>query len=81
MQIIFYVYSHKEYIDKLKRLRLHQKSLKGVMDACNIYRQYFKSSGISYTGIGRGKNEPSEEFIKFVFESFQAMEHGLAIEL
>ncbi len=79
---IFMCNSHKEYIDGIEKITTTNKSLKGVVDACNIYQaEYFKSVGISYTGIGRGKNEPSEEFITFVFESFQAMEHGLAIEL
>ena len=79
---IFMCNSHKEYIDSIEKITTTNKSLKGIVDACNIYQaEYFKSVGISYTGIGRGKNEPSEEFIAFVFESFQAMEHGLAIEL
>lgn len=74
--------SHKEYIDNINKITSFSTSLKGVVDACNIYNaDYFKTAGISYTGIGRGVNEPSDEFITFVFDSFQAMEHGLAIEL
>jgi len=79
---IFMCNSHKEYIDNMVKITTTNKSLKGVVDACNIYQaDYFKSIGISYTGIGRGKNAPSEEFTNFVLESFQAMEHGLAVEL
>lgn len=79
---IFMCNSHKEYIDSIKKITSGSKALKGVVDACNIYQSaYFKSIGIPYTGIGRGENEPSEEFIKFVLESFKAMENGLAMEL
>lgn len=79
---IFICNSHKEYIDNIHKIATTSKSLKGLVDACNIYQaDYFKSIGISYTGIGRGNNEPTMEFITFVIDSFQAMEHGLAIEL
>lgn len=79
---IFMCNSHKEYIDSIKKITSGCKALKGVVDACNIYQSaYFKSIGIPYTGIGRGGNEPSEEFTTFVLESFQAMENGLAMEL
>jgi hypothetical protein len=74
--------SHKEYIDNIDKIVSANKSLKGVVDACNIYQSdFFESKGIAYTGIGRGKSEPTNEFTNFVFESFQAMEHGLASEL
>lgn len=79
---IFMCNSHKEYIDQLKKITTVSKSLKGLVDACNIYQaDYFKTIGIPYTGIGRGKIEPTEEFTTFVYDSFHAMEHGLAIEL
>jgi UDP-N-acetyl-D-mannosaminuronic acid dehydrogenase len=74
--------SHKEYIDNLQKIANSNKSLKGLVDACNIYQaDYFKSIGVAYTGIGRGKGEPTIEFTTFVYASFQAMEHGLALEL
>ena len=74
--------SHKEYMDKIDEITSTNKSLKGVVDACNIYNSsYFISKGIPYTGIGRGKSEPTEIFTNFVLQSFQAMENGLALEL
>ena len=79
---IFMCNSHKEYIDNIQLITSTNQKLKGVVDACNIYHaDYFKSIGISYAGIGRGENEPTEEFTTFVFDSFQAMENGLAMEL
>lgn len=79
---IFMCNSHKEYIDNIKKITTTNKSLEGLVDACNIYQaDYFKSIGVDYTGIGRGKDEPNEKFTTFVYDSFQAMEHGLANEL
>jgi len=79
---IFMCNSHKEYMDNINKIISTSKSLKGVVDACNIYQaEYFESIQIPYIGIGRGKNDPNEEFTTFVYESFLAMEQGLAIEL
>lgn len=74
--------SHKEYMDKLEMVVSAPASLKGVVDACNIYQaSWFAEKGIPYTGIGRGITEPTEEFVNFTLESFRAMERGLAKEL
>lgn len=79
---IFMCNSHKEYMDNMEQILSGSSKLKGVMDACNIYQaSWFEEKGIPYTGIGRGKTEPSSEFIDFVLKSFQAMESGLAREL
>lgn len=78
---VFLCNSHKEYIEKVNLVK-SIKSLKGIVDACNIYNlKYFDSIGLPYIGIGRGKNTPSQEFIEFVHESFRVMEKGLAYEL
>lgn len=73
--------SHKEYMDKMVTILAGDK-LAGVVDACNIYKAAdVESKGIAYTGIGRGKAEPTQEFVDFVYEAFTTMEHGLANEL
>lgn len=73
--------AHREYLDKLDVIASAPK-LSGVMDACNIFkRNYFEEKGISYAGIGRGIVKPSAEFIDFVYDSFRALEKGLANEL
>ena len=52
------------------------------MDACNIYNaQQFADKQIKYAGIGRGANDPENNFIDFVYQSFRAMEKGLGHEL
>ena len=52
------------------------------MDACNIYNAgMFSSTDILYAGIGRGTDKPETGFIDFVYNSFRAMEKGLANEL
>ena len=78
---IFMCSAHKEYIDNFEKIA-SGISIRGVVDACNIYkRKQFENKSIKYTGVGRGMEEPSKDFVDFVYKSFQAMEKGLAIEL
>jgi hypothetical protein len=78
---IFMCTAHKKYIEEADSI-LSSEKLKGVMDACNIYNSgIFKSKEKFYTGIGRGTGKPETEFVNFVYESFRAMEKGLANEL
>ncbi|MEO5890056.1 MAG: nucleotide sugar dehydrogenase [Ferruginibacter sp.] len=78
---IFVCTAHKEYMDRFELITAG-KNIQGVMDASNIYnRQLFVEKGIPYEGIGRGTDEPEEDFIDFVYESFRAMEKGLGHEL
>jgi UDP-N-acetyl-D-mannosaminuronic acid dehydrogenase len=78
---VFMCTAHKCYIEESNKLFSDSK-ISGVMDACNIYTaDFFKSYGISYNGIGRGTENPEQEFINFVYKSFRAMEKGFALEL
>jgi len=80
-EIIILGTAHKEYQDKIGTITSGAK-LVGIMDACNIYNTgYFKNSTVIYAGIGRGSDEPDKSFVEFVYESFRAMETGLANEL
>lgn len=80
-EIIIIGTAHKEYLDKIEAISAAPK-LQGVMDACNIFKSsYFEDRNIPYTGIGRGTETPEPGFVDFVFESFRAMEKGLALEL
>lgn len=80
-EIIIVGTAHKEYIDKIDTITSAPKLI-GLMDACNIFkREYFSGRNIPYAGIGRGVGEPSPDFVGFVFDSFRAMEKGLALEL
>jgi len=76
---VFICTAHKIYIDSLEKIT-SAKNIKGIFDASNIYKnEDFDSK--DYAGTGRGTKEPDEEFIKFVFDSFRAVENGLAREL
>jgi len=78
---VFMCSAHKEYIDRFSEI-ISFSNVKGLMDGCNIYSaRQFEDTNIIYTGIGRGTKKPDNEFINFVFESFMAMEMGLANEL
>lgn len=78
---VFICSAHKEYIDHFEIIYSY-KNIKGIMDASNIYkRKMFAETPERYAGIGKGTEEPAEDFINFVYESFLAMEKGLAHEL
>jgi UDP-N-acetyl-D-mannosaminuronic acid dehydrogenase len=78
---VFICSAHKEYIDHFDVITSH-KNVKGIMDASNIFsRKQFADNPEKYAGIGKGTQAPSEEFVNFVYESFRAMEKGLALEL
>jgi UDP-N-acetyl-D-mannosaminuronic acid dehydrogenase len=78
---IFICTAHKEYIDSFDKIT-SGKNIQGVMDASNIYnRKQFAGKSVKYSGIGRGTDGPTTDFIDFVYESFRAVEKGLGREL
>ncbi len=81
-EFIFLCTAHKVYHDNLSDLLSFAPKARAVIDGCNIYNESnFVDSKIAYTGIGRGKNNPSEDFIDFVYDGFQIVETGFANEL
>ncbi len=63
-------------------LILSANNVQGILDASNIYKKcQFKNDVKEYAGIGKGTENPSDDFVKFVYESFRTMEKGLAYEL
>jgi len=80
-EIILMCTAHKEYLDQMDKI-ISGDRLKGIMDACNIYHRHeFQHGNFLYSGIGRGTNKAEDSFISFVYDSFRAMEKGLANEL
>jgi UDP-N-acetyl-D-mannosaminuronic acid dehydrogenase len=78
---VFICTAHKGYLEETGKI-LNNPHIKGVMDACNIFKSnMFNATGIKYNGIGRGTENPEPRFIKFVLDSFMAMEKGLGLEL
>ena len=78
---VFICSAHKEYIDHFETIT-SQKNIKGIMDAYNIFnRKQFENTPGRYAGIGKGTENPTEDFVQFVYESFRAMEKGLGHEL
>jgi UDP-N-acetyl-D-mannosaminuronate dehydrogenase len=56
--------------------------LKGIVDGANVYsRKDVEKLSLGYTGVGRGRRPPSEELVRFVEQSFRAVEHGVANEV
>ncbi len=78
---VFICSAHKEYIDHFETIT-SRANIAGIMDASNIYnRKQFSNTPERYAGIGKGTEEPKEDFVQFVYESFRAMEKGLGHEL
>lgn len=72
--------AHKMYFEEKDQILAKAKALKGILDGCNTYRNGDISS-VKYAGIGRGAEAPEKEFINFVYDSFRALETGLANEV
>ncbi len=81
-EIIIVCTAHKLYIDKEEEITNTNKNLLGIVDGCNIYKhEDFKNKNIGYTGIGRGTEMPSDEFVNSVYEQFEIVERGTANEV
>jgi len=81
-EILVFCTSHKIYADELDLIIKSATKLKGIVDGCNLYRQdYFERRSFEYTGIGRGANPPSSDFLDFVYDSFRIVELGVANEV
>jgi UDP-N-acetyl-D-mannosaminuronic acid dehydrogenase len=80
-EFVFVCTSHKYYIDHYKIIGNYPGIL-GLFDGCNIYnKKIVKDLSIPYAGIGRGVSPPSDDFVEFVFNSFNAVEIGVANEV
>jgi UDP-N-acetyl-D-mannosaminuronic acid dehydrogenase len=78
---VFICSAHQQYVEHFEIIYSY-KNIKGIMDASNAYsRKMFAQTPERYAGIGKGTEEPSEEFVEFVYDSFRAMEKGVAHEL
>ncbi|MEO8398740.1 MAG: nucleotide sugar dehydrogenase [Ignavibacteriaceae bacterium] len=81
-QIVIICTAHKLYIDKKDFIINHNHNLFGIVDGCNIYQHDdFIGKNIGYTGIGRGKETPTDSFIESVYEQFKIVETGTANEV
>ncbi len=77
-EYIFVCTAHNFYSEQKEKI-FNSKSLKGIVDGCNIFTGEINNN--FYTGIGRGNQPPDDEFINFVYNSFKNMETGIANEV
>lgn len=74
--------AHKEYFEGIDNILSKAPKLKGIFDASNTFKaEDIVNKGVNYSGIGRGKENPSNELINFTVESFRIMEKGVANEV
>lgn len=81
-EYIFVCTAHTEYVDGPETILFFAPKARGLFDACNAFPQNeFASFPVPSAGIGKGKQPPSKAFADFVFQSFRAMETGVANEV
>ncbi|MGQ0712305.1 MAG: nucleotide sugar dehydrogenase [Gemmatimonadaceae bacterium] len=83
-EIAIFCTAHHDYIGLPSSGRLAElgATLRGVVDACNLYRRdEFRDRSTAYAGIGRGAEPASEQFVDFVERGFRVMECGVANEV
>lgn len=79
---IVFATAHQHYLDNIEMILHKARELKGIMDGCNLLdRTTIESTGVSYTGIGRGVKKPETVFINFVYDAFRVMERGVSNEV
>jgi UDP-N-acetyl-D-mannosaminuronic acid dehydrogenase len=83
-EIAIFCTAHHDYLGLPASGRLAElgATLRGVVDACNIYqREEFDGGAIGYSGIGRGTQSGDDAFVAFVEDGFGVMERGVANEV
>jgi UDP-N-acetyl-D-mannosaminuronic acid dehydrogenase len=79
-EMVIFCTAHQNYCQGRNTLLHMAPRLKGIFDGCNLFNRA-DFNGMPHTGIGRGNQAPSEEFIKFVYSGFRIVERGVANEL
>ena len=57
------------------------RSLRGVLDACNLFPRAADFGGLRHVGIGRGQTTPSAALVEAVYRGFKSVETGVANEV
>jgi UDP-N-acetyl-D-mannosaminuronic acid dehydrogenase len=79
--LAFVCQPHQPYRAAGAALFRGRKGLAGVVDGCNTWRRADLESVVGYTGIGRGRAEPTAAVVDAVVSGFRAVETGVANEL
>jgi len=81
-EVAIFCTGHGVYLSERENILANAPNLVGVLDGANLFNAgEFTGSTIQYAGIGRGRKEPSSDFIDFVVRSFHVMEKGVANEV
>lgn len=81
-EVLIFCTAHKIYKDSIHEILDKSPSTKYIFDGCNLFNyETFSGKNLTYTGIGRGKDLPSEDLINQVFNNFQSLEKKFANEI
>ncbi|MBN1466104.1 nucleotide sugar dehydrogenase [candidate division KSB1 bacterium] len=79
-ELIILCVAHQFYRDAKEHILRNAPLLRGVVDGCNLFSRS-DLGDIPYIGIGKGKNRPEDALIDAVYNSFRAVERGVANEV
>lgn len=81
-ELIIFCTAHRFYQDAKDRIIETAPILSGVVDGCNLFKPAdFDGDSISYIGIGKGRQAPDNALVDLVYDSFRAVERGMANEV
>ena len=80
-EVAIFCTAHRLYSQERETMLESAPKVQGVFDGCNLFKKSDFNSSIGYAGIGRGRDVPDDEFIKFVHKGFRIMECGVANEV
>ncbi len=74
--------AHREYVEDVNSILRGGRQLRAIIDAANAYeRSVFDDTQVRYEGVGRGKQAPSAEICRIVYDAFRVVERGIANEV
>ncbi|HSE47170.1 MAG TPA: hypothetical protein VLA89_17760, partial [Gemmatimonadales bacterium] len=80
-EVVVFCTPHKVYADGWAEIRGVGASLRGVLDACNLFPHAADFGGLRHAGIGRGRAAPSAALVEAVYRGFKSVETGVANEV
>ncbi len=80
--LLFACVPHREYVLARKTLLGGGPRLRGVVDACHLFRpEDLRGRRLVFAGLGQGRRDPEEGLVRFVAEGFRVVERAVAREV
>ncbi len=81
-EFVFLCTAHQFYLESKNRILKNAPILNGILDGCNLFsHDDFNGVPIGYRGIGKGMQTPDDSLVDLIYNSFRAVERGMANEI